>query len=184
MKSTYTLEIAGLERELNFVNISDELLIPNFITLGDIELIRKCAKELINKIPKVDYLLTAETRGIPLVHEMASQLNMNRYIVARKNIKCYRNEPFSVSVISIRDNDTCPLFLNKEDERLIKGKRVLIVDDVISTGKSVHDMKALAKGSGAIVEGIAAILVEKSEENHQDIIYLKELPTFTNVNNN
>ena len=184
MKNTYKLEIGDLERELPIVKISDEKTSPYLIILGDMELVNICATELVKIIPKVDYLVTAETRGIPLVHEMARQLNMKRYIVARKNIKCYRNEPISASVISIRNNDTCSLFLNKEDEKLLKDKNVLLVDDIISTGDSMKEMEALVKVSGANVIGKAAILVDTSREENKDMIYIKELPMFTNVENN
>lgn len=173
---TYDLHVAGLTRKLPIVRISDDLDIASFVLLGDCELTINAAKELVEKIPEVDYLITAEAKGIPLVQELSRLLNMKRYFVARKSIKPYMTEPFVTEVYSITTQRKQILCLDKEESELIKGKRILIVDDVISTGDSIKALETLVKDAGGIVSGKAAILAEGDAANRKDIIYLEKLP--------
>lgn len=180
MRKYYDLEICGLKRQLPIVKLSEDLTIASFVVLGDTELVHRCSKELKEKLPKVDYIMTAEAKGIPLAYEISKLLNKENYIVARKSIKAYMNEPISVSVLSITTSSPQNLFLNKIDAELIKGKKVALVDDVISTGKSMKGLEQLAKSAGAEVVAKAAILVEGEARKREDIIYLEKLPVFKN----
>ena len=134
----YPIEVAGLKRDLPLFPISDELQIAAFIMLGDQELTVACASALLEKAPEYDYMLTAEAKGIPLIHEMARQAGAARYFVARKKMKLYMGEALEVDVQSITTAGMQKLFLTEEDAALMKGRRILIVDDVISTGKSLE----------------------------------------------
>lgn len=177
MKS-YTLNVAGLTRELPIIKISDELSIASFVILGDTELVEKTAKLLAEKLPEVDVLVTAEAKGIPLTYEISKLLNLKSYIVARKSIKAYMNSPIEVSVNSITTTNIQKLFLNNVDADFIKGKRVALIDDVISTGQSLKALEELVKKAGANIVAKAAILAEGEAKNREDIIFLEELPLF------
>jgi len=135
---TYPMTIAGLQRELPLCKVSDELYIGAFIIFGDAELTVACAEELLKKIPadSYDYMLTAEAKSIPLIHEMARQSGAKKYFIARKGSKVYMPDPIHVSVRSITTLRQQDLFLGSDDCALIKGKRILIVDDVISTARA------------------------------------------------
>lgn len=174
----YDLKVANVERKLPIIQISDLLEIASFVILGDSELVINAAEELKGKIPEVDYLMTAEAKGIPLVQELAHCLKMKRYFVARKSIKPYMIDPFVTEVYSITSQKKQILCLDKEESELIKGKRILIVDDVISTGESLKAMETLVKKAGGIVAGKAAILAEGESAERNDIIYLAKLPVF------
>ncbi len=174
----YNLKVAGLERKLPVVQISDTLEIASFVILGDAELVVQAAAELVKKIPEVDYLITAEAKGIPLVQELARLLGMKRYFVARKSIKPYMTEPLVIEVYSITTQTKQILCLSREESELIAGKRVLIVDDVISTGESIKAMESLVRKAGGKVAGKAAILAEGDSAERKDIIYLEKLPVF------
>ncbi len=174
----YDLKVAGLERKLPIVQISDTLEIASFVILGDAELVIRAAAELVTRIPPVDYLITAEAKGIPLVQELARLLNMKRFFVARKSIKPYMTEPLVIEVYSITTQTRQILCLSREESELIDGKRVLIVDDVISTGESIKAMESLIRKAGGKVAGKAAILVEGDSTDRKDIIYLEKLPVF------
>lgn len=174
----YNLKVANLERKLPIIRITDSLQIASFVILGDVELVTNAAKELMNKIPEVDYLITAEAKGIPLVQELARLLGMKRYFVARKSIKPYMLDPFVTEVYSITSQVRQILCLEKEECELIKGKRILIVDDVISTGESVKAIESLVKKAGGKILGKAAILAEGDSADRKDIIYLEKLPVF------
>ncbi len=174
----YNLKVAGLERKLPIVRITDTLEIASFVILGDAELVVCAAEELKKKIPEVDYLITAEAKGIPLVQELSRLLGMKRYFVARKSIKPYMTEPFVTEVYSITTQERQILCLEKEESEMIRGKRILIVDDVISTGESVKAMESLIKKAGGRVAGKAAILAEGDSADRKDIIYLEKLPVF------
>lgn len=174
----YDLKVVNLERQLPIIRITDSLEIASFVLLGDAELVIQAAKELVKKLPEVDYLITAEAKGIPLIQELARLLAMKRYFVARKSIKPYMTEPFVTEVYSITTQTKQILCLEKEESELIKGKRILIVDDVISTGESIKAMESLVKKAGGIVAGKAAILAEGESANRKDIIFLEKLPVF------
>lgn len=177
-KNIYELKIGNLTRELPIVKISPDLSIASFVILGDVEMVTLCAKMLKEKMPKVDYLVTAEAKGIPLTHDLSKELGLKNYIVARKSIKAYMNEPISHSVVSITTSKPQTLYLNDTDARLIEGKKVAIVDDVISTGKSIKALEELVKLAGGIVETKVCILAEGDAKDRDDIIYLEELPLF------
>lgn len=174
----YDLKVANLERKLPIIRITDTLAIASFVILGDSELVIRAAEELKKRIPEVDYLITAEAKGIPLVQELSRLLGMKRYFVARKSIKPYMTEPFVTEVYSITTQERQILCLEKEESEMIKGKRILIVDDVISTGESVKAMESLVKKAGGKVMGKAAILAEGDSAERKDIIYLEKLPMF------
>lgn len=174
----YTLHVAGLERKLPVIRISETLAIASFVILGDAELVTHAAEALTPKLPQADYLFTAEAKGIPLVQELARMLGMPRYFVARKSIKPYMAEPLVTEVESITTQKKQVLCLDQEDVRLIRGKRILIVDDVISTGESIQAMEKLITEAGGEIVGRAAILAEGAAADRSDIVYLEKLPLF------
>lgn len=174
----HEINIAGLSRKLPIVEISEHLSIASFVILGDAQLVVHVAPELDKQIPEVDYYLTAEAKGIPLVHEMATLRKMPYYIVARKSTKSYMVDPMEVSVNSITTANEQQLFLDGADAELIKGKRVALIDDVISSGHSLAAIEALAVKAGAQVVAKAAILAEGEAIERDDIIVLGELPLF------
>lgn len=178
MKETYSIEVAGVTRQLPIIKISDNLCIASFVILGDAELVSAAAPKIVKKLPNVDVLLTAEAKGIPLVFEMSKLLKMGRYIVARKSIKPYMNSPIIDEVVSITTQDKQLLCLDEQDAEYIKGKRVAIIDDVISTGNSIQAMERLVESAGGTVAAKAAILAEGEAANREDIIFLEYLPTF------
>ena len=178
MKKTYTLTVAGVSRELPIVKLNEDLSIASFVILGDGELVCNSAVELVEKLPEVDLLVTAEAKGIPLVAEMARVLNMKKYIVARKSIKAYMCNPIVDEVVSITTQEKQMLCLDEKDALDIKGKRIAIVDDVISTGNSIEAIERLVKSAGGIVLARAAILAEGDASKRDDIIFLEELPLF------
>lgn len=174
----YEMKIAGVTRQLPIVRISDQLEIASFVILGDCELVLNAAQELMKVLPKVDVLITAEAKGIPLVQELSRLMNMKRYYVARKSIKPYMTNPFVTEVYSITTQNKQILCLEEEEAEQIRGKKVLIVDDVISTGESLKAMEALVKKAGGEIAGKAAILAEGDAANRKDIIFLEPLPVF------
>lgn len=174
----YTLEVAGLTRKLPIISLSEELSIASFVLLGDQEMVTEAAKALHEKLPEVDVLVTAEAKGIPLVNELARLRNMSRYVVARKSVKVYMKDPLSVEVDSITTASSQKLYLDEEDLLRVKGKRVGIVDDVISTGESLRALEQLVEKAGGNIVGKAAILAEGDAAKRTDIIFLEELPLF------
>jgi len=175
---TYRLKVAGLERALPLCRINDELSIAAFVIFGDVELTCACARELNKIAPEHDIMITAEAKGIPLVYEMARQQGVNRYLIARKVPKLYMREPFSVEVQSITTAKKQTLYIDKSDAEFIRGKRVLIIDDVISTGESIRAVEKLVKEAGGTIAGRMAVLAEGDAKYRDDIIYLEELPLF------
>lgn len=177
---TYTMKVAGLERQLPLCKVSDDFYIGAFIIFGDAELTVACASELLKKIPadSYDYMLTAEAKSIPLIHEMARQSGAKKYFIARKGSKVYMPDPIHVSVRSITTLRTQDLFLGADDCALIKGKRILIVDDVISTGESLKALETLVEEAGGIICGRMAVLAEGDAQERSDLVYLEKLPLF------
>lgn len=178
MKNNYILKIAGLERCLSLVPISKSLKIASFVILGDVALTVKCASELVKRAPDFDVMITAEAKGIPLIHEVARQKGMQKYIIARKSIKVYMDAPYSINMSSITTGKEQTLYLDKADMESMKGKKVLIIDDVISTGESLKAIQKLVIESGGIVTSSMAILAEGDAKYRDDIIYLEHLPLF------
>lgn len=178
MALTYTLNVAGLKRDLPICRVSDELYIGAFVIFGDVELTEACARDLLKKAPDHDILITAESKGIPLVYEMARQHGENRYLIARKAPKLYMRNVFSTEVNSITTAKKQTLCIDQDDADFMRGRRVLIVDDVISTGESLKAVEKLVKQAGGIVVGRMAILAEGDAQYRDDIIYLEKLPVF------
>ena len=175
---TYTLNVAGLTRELPICAVDDKLDIAAFIMFGDVELTVNCAKELAKLAPEHDVLITAEAKGIPLAYEMAKQLGVNRYLIARKGPKVYMKNPIWVEVKSITTAKLQRLYIDKEDADFMKDKRVLIVDDVISTGESLSAIETLVEQAGGNIVGRMAVLAEGDAQKRPDITYLAPLPLF------
>ena len=180
MKDFYEIRVAGLKRKLPLCPIGEDLYIGAFVLFGDVELTVACARELLKKTPEYDVMITAESKGIPLVYEMARQAGVNKYLLARKMAKLYMKDVFSVELQSITTEKRQKLFIDKEDADYMKGKKVLIVDDVISTGESVKAVEKLVQESGGIVAGRMAILAEGDASMREDIIFLEHLPLFNN----
>lgn len=174
----YHMQVAGLERDLPICPVNDSLSIAGFVIFGDQELTVACAKALLAKAPEYDYILTAEAKGIPLAHEMARQAGDAKYILARKAPKLYMRDLFSVCVKSITTAKEQQLFLDGGDAALMKGKKILLVDDVISTGESLAALEALATKAGGEICGRMAILAEGDAQERPDITYLEKLPLF------
>lgn len=174
----YHMRIAGLERDLPICPVNENLSIAGFVIFGDQELTVACARELLAKVPEYDYLITAEAKGIPLAHEMARQAGDAKYLLARKAPKLYMRDVFSVNVNSITTANQQQLYLDGADAALMKGKRILLVDDVISTGESISALEALVTKAGGEICGRAAILAEGDAQDRPDIVYLEKLPLF------
>ena len=174
----YTMNIAGLERHLPLCKVTDELYIAAFILLGDQEITVACAKALLEKAPEYDYLLTAEAKSIPLIHEMARQHGDQQYMVARKGTKVYMQNYLEVPVRSITTDRQQYLYLDGAEAQAMKGKRILIIDDVISTGESLTALETLVNTAGGTIVGKMAVLAEGDAAAREDIIYLEPLPLF------
>ena len=174
----YHMTVAGLERDLPICKVTDDLYIAGFVIFGDQELTVACAAELLKRAPEYDYIITAEAKGIPLAHEMARQAGDKKYILARKGPKLYMRDIFSVTVNSITTAKEQKLYLDGADAALMKGKKILVVDDVISTGESLRALEALVEKAGGEICGRMAILAEGDAQDREDLIYLEKLPLF------
>ena len=175
---TYPMNVAGLHRELPICRVNDDLYIGAFVIFGDCELTIACASELLKRAPEYDYIITAESKGIPLAYEMARQKGDSKWMLARKGAKLYMKDILCVEVKSITTAASQKLYLDGEDAAMMKGKRILIVDDVISTGESLAALEALVEKAGGEIVGRMAILAEGDAQNREDIIYLEKLPLF------
>ena len=173
----YTLKIAGVERQLKRFPVSESLDIAAFILFGDVELTVACAKALLEKTPEFDYIVTPEAKSIPLAYEMSRQSG-KKYIVARKGVKVYMDNPVEYTVRSITTQKEQTLYLGHEDGDLLKGKRVLILDDVISTGESLKAVIGLVEAFGGDIIASCAPLAEGDAAKRDDIIFLEQLPLF------
>lgn len=178
---SYKMNIAGCERLLPICPINDELSIGAFVIFGDPELTTATAKALLEKAPEYDYLISAEAKGIPLVHEMARLAGNQKYFLVRKTPKLYMTGVFEVEVRSITTAKKQSLFLDTADAELMKGKRILVVDDVISTGESLRAIEVLVERAGGNICGRMTILAEGDACERDDIIYLEPLPLFSTV---
>ncbi len=177
MSKYYKMKIAGLERDLLMCEVSDNLDIAAFIMFGDVEMTVAASKELIEKCPEFDILITAEAKGIPLCYEMARQ-SEKPYVIARKGTKVYMPDPVCVDVKSITTASMQKLYLGSDDMEKLKDKKVVIVDDVISTGESLEALKRLVEMAGGNIIAIATVLAEGDAANRDDIIFLEKLPVF------
>ena len=173
----FKMNIAGLDRHLPLCKITDDLYIAGFIMFNDVEITEACARELLKLAPDFDILLTAETKGIPLTYEMARQSG-KPYIVARKGAKLYMQDVVTVTVKSITTSHVQMLCLGKDECNLLKGKKILIVDDVISTGESLAALEQLAETVNGTVAGKFTVLAEGEAADRKDITYLEYLPLF------
>ena len=176
-KEYYELHIAGLTRKLQKFSVSDSLDIAAFILFGDVELTEHCASELLKKAPEFDYIVTPEAKSIPLAYEM-SRLSGKKYVVARKGVKVYMDNPVKVTETSITTQKEQTLYLGHEDGDLLDGKRVLIVDDVISTGESLKAVQKLVKAFNGNIVASCAPLAEGDSAERDDIVFLEKLPLF------
>ena len=174
----YRMKVAGLERDLPICPVNEHLYIAGFVIFGDPELTVACAKELLARAPQYDYIITAEAKGIPLAHEMARQAGDSKYILARKAPKLYMRDLFESTVKSITTTKEQTLYLDGLDAQLMKGKRILLVDDVISTGESLRALEVLVEKAGGIICGRMAILAEGDAQDREDLVYLEKLPLF------
>lgn len=174
----YKLTVAGVERDLPLCPISDTLNIAAFVLFGDVELTERCAEELYRRAPEHDVMITAESKGIPLIHAMCRLSGRNRYVLARKSVKLYMRDVIECKTQSITTANAQTLYIDGEDAEYMRGKRVLIVDDVISTGGSLHSLESIVEQAGGQVVGKMAILAEGDATGRDDIIYLEPLPLF------
>ena len=177
MSEFYTMKIAGLERNLEMFPVSDSLDIAAFIIFGDVELTVAGCAELLKKVPEFDVILTPEAKSIPMAYEMARQSG-KPYVIARKGVKVYMRNPLEVEVTSITTQKKQHLYLGETEVNMIKGKRVLIIDDVISTGESLSAVRELVNRAGGIEAAACAFLAEGDAADRTDIIYLEKLPLF------
>ena len=175
---TYVLVIAGLLRLVPLWRVTDDLYIGAFVMFGDVELTVHCAAELLKRAPEYDYIIAPEAKAIPLLYEMARQSGAEKYFLARKGAKAYMTGVFEVEVRSITTMHIQKLVIDTADAELIRGKRILIVDDVISTGESLHAVEELVKKAGGIIAGKMAVLAEGDAAHRDDIITLAPLPLF------
>lgn len=175
---TYEMDIAGLKRDLPLCRVADDLYIGAFVIFGDVELTVHCAAELLKRAPEYDYLIAPEAKAIPLLYEMARQSGAEKYFLARKKAKAYMSGVFSVDVTSITTQGVQTLVIDAEEAKQMQGKRILILDDVISTGESLRAMEVLVEKAGGVIAGKMAILAEGDAAKRDDIIALALLPLF------
>jgi adenine phosphoribosyltransferase len=175
---TYQLKVCGLVRELPYIPIDEKSAYASFVVLGDTELVVKAAGKLAEFAREADIVLTAEAKGIALAHEVTKCLGKKEFLVARKSVKSYMQDPFEEVLHSITTQGEQRLYLDQGDAEKIKGKKVCLVDDVISTGESLQAMENLVNHVGATVVCRVAILAEGDAANRDDICYLEKLPLF------
>lgn len=178
MNSYYELNIAGIKRKLPLCKVNDKLYIAAFVMFGDVELTKVCAEELLKIAPEHDIMITAESKGIPLLYEMARQSGVNNYLLARKGPKLYMQDIITVDVDSITTEKKQILCISGVDAESMRGKRVLIVDDVISTGESLAALSKLVETAGGNIVGKMAVLAEGDAIERHDITCLAPLPLF------
>jgi len=174
----YEMTIAGLKRQLPLCKVSDDLYIAAFIMFSDVDVTVAAAKELLEKAPEFDVLITAEAKGIPLCYEMARQAGTNEYVIARKGPKVYMDNILYTDVDSITTDHIQTLCIGQKEIDMLKGRRVLIVDDVISTGESLKSIENLVERAGGNIVGRFAVLAEGEAADREDITYLEKLPVF------
>ena len=174
----YRMKIAEKERDLPLCPVNEDLMIAGFVIFGDPELTTAAAEELLKRAPEYDYMISAEAKGIPLVHEMSRLAGNKKYFLARKSPKLYMTGVFGVEVKSITTAATQHLYLDRADAEMMKGKKILIVDDVVSTGESLRAIEALVAQADGVVAGRMAILAEGDAAKRDDLIFIEKLPLF------
>ncbi len=175
---TYRIKVAGVERDLPLCPIGDDLQIAAFVLFGDVELTERCSEALAHLAPEHDVMITAESKGIPLIHAMSRIMGENRYVLARKSVKLYMKDVVACETQSITTAAKQVLYLDGDDAEYMRGKRVLIVDDVISTGGSLISLENLVAQAGGTVVGKMTILAEGDAADREDIVFLEKLPLF------
>ena len=177
---TYAVEVAGLKRDLRLFEIKPGLKIAILNILGDAEFVQACAKESAQKLKGTEYdlLVTAEAKSIPLAYALAVETK-KPYVVLRKAYKPYMGDALKAETLSITTGQPQTLILDEKDVELMKGKKVVIVDDVISTGSTLQGMKMVIDKAGATVVAEAAIFTEGDRAQWMHIIALGHLPVFT-----
>ena len=180
MQEFYDITVAGVKRSLPVVPINENMSIAGFVIFGDTDVVEPCARALAEKLPpETEVLVTAEAKSIPLIYEMAKVMKMPRYVIARKSVKGYMRNPIITTVNSITNmGKEQILVVDEHDAEFIKGKKVAIIDDVISTGGSLHAMEELVKMAGGTVVDRIAVLAEGGAADRKDIKYLNVLPVF------
>ena len=180
MQEFYDIAVAGVKRSLPIVPIRDTMSIAGFVIFGDTEVVEPCARALAEKLPpETEVLVTAEAKSIPLIYEMAKVMKMPRYVIARKSVKGYMRNPIITTVNSITNMGREQiLVVDEQDAAFIRGKKVAVIDDVISTGSSLQAIEKLVKESGGEVVARAAVLAEGDAANRKDIIFLEKIPLF------
>ncbi len=174
----HPIKVAGLERQLPICRVNDSLYIAGFVVFGDQELTVAVAKAMLEKAPEYDYLITAEAKGIPLIHEMARQHSDKKYMLARKVPKLYMTGVFDCAVKSITTEKEQHLYLDTADAELMKGKRILIIDDVVSTGESLRALEILVEQAGGVICGKMCAIAEGEAAERDDLIFLETIPLF------
>ncbi len=180
---TYKLNVAGLTRDLPICQLNENLSIAGFVIFGDVELTCACAKALLDIAPEFDYMVAPEAKAIPLIHEMARQSGRNEYFLVRKKAKAYMHNVFKVEDHSITTEGTQYLYMDGDDAAKLRGKRILILDDVISTGGSIAAVEELVREAGGIVAAKMAVLAEGDAAKRKDIMFLEPLPLFDGKGN-
>lgn len=175
----YRMELCGVQRTLPFIKIKEDLAFASFVILGDTELVAACAGPLAEKIGPVDAVVTAEAKGIALAYAVSRALGLKEFIVARKSVKSYMRDVVSEEVHSITTQGAQHLCLDGVDADKIRGRRVCLLDDVISTGESLHALEQLVNKAGGNVVRRAAVLAEGDAANRDDIVFLQKLPLFS-----
>ncbi len=173
----YPLKIAGLDRKLPLCKLTDNLMIAGFVMFGDPEITVAAAAELLEKAPEFDYIITPEAKSIPLAHEMSRQSG-KKYFVARKKAKAYMTGVLDVTVNSITTQGEQHLFLDSAEADEMNGKKIIIVDDVVSTGESLKSMIKLLDMVGAVHTGSLFVLAEGDAADRDDVIFLEKIPLF------
>lgn len=180
---TYEMTVAGVKRALPLCPLNDHMMIAAFVIFGDVELTCACARDLLKIAPDFDYMVAPEAKAIPLVHEMARQSGRNEYFLVRKKEKAYMDGVFEAVDRSITTEGEQKLYMDGADAKKMKGKRILVLDDVISTGGSLAAVENLVEQVGGIVVGKMAILAEGGAADRKDILFLEKLPLFDGQGN-
>ena len=179
----YNIDIAGMKRDLKLYSVAPDTQIAAFILFGDVEITKHSAAKLLEQAPEFDLIFTAEAKSITLAYEMAAQAGKNDFIIARKGIKVYMENALKVEVQSITTQNVQTLYLGQAEAERVKGKKILIVDDVVSTGESLKAMEALVEKAGGEIVGKMFVLAEGDAADRDDVTYLAKLPLFDGEGN-